>query len=60
MTRDPVRLRPWTAEKVQQLRELAAAGVPLKVIARKLRRTPKAVRHKAKNEGIALAGRKNE
>jgi hypothetical protein len=59
MTRDP-HLHRWTAEEVQQLRELAASRAPARVIASKLRRTLKAIRHKAKNEGIALAGRRNE
>ena len=59
MTRDP-HIRRWTAEELQQLRELAASGAPARVIASKLRRTLKAVRHKAKIEGIALAESKSE
>ena len=53
------RWRPWTAEDVQQLRELAAAGIPAYVIASKLRRTREAILDRARTEGITLvAGRK--
>jgi hypothetical protein len=48
------------AEEVQQLRELAAAETPVNVIARKLKRTLKAVRARAKREGIALAESEGE
>ena len=59
MTRKSLRAL-WTAEELQQLRELAAAGAPTKAIAVKLRRSESAVRHRAKSEGIALARRKSE
>ena len=60
MTRDPLKSPPWTAEEVQQLRELAATGASAKAIALRLRRSAEAVRVKAKIEGIALARRKSE
>ena len=53
----------WTAEDVQQLRELAAACTPTRIIARKLKRTYGTVLVKAKSEGIAvtkIAKRKRE
>ena len=60
MTRGPLHTRRWTAEEVEQLRELATAGTPASVIARKLKRTLKAVRSRAKIEGIRLAESKGE
>ena len=59
MARD-LHMRRWTAGEVQQLRELAAAETPVNVIARKLKRTLKAVRARAKREGIALAKSEGE
>ena len=60
MTREPLHMPRWTAEDVQQLRELAAACTPTRIIARKLKRTPDAIWNRARIEGIALAGRKRE
>jgi hypothetical protein len=60
MTRKPLKPRPWTAEEVQQLRELATAGASASIIAQKLKRTSKAVRAKAKSEDIALPKGKSE
>ena len=60
MARDPRHSPVWTAEEVRKLRELAAAGTPINVIARKLGRTIQAVRHKVKRERIALAGGKGK
>ncbi len=60
MARDSLHSPVWTAEEVQKLRELAAAGTPINVIARKHGRTIQAVRHKAKREGVTLAGSKGE
>ena len=59
MMREP-KMRPWTDEEVQQLRELAAAGTPTNVMTRKLRRSANGVRGKMKNEGIPRAGTKDE
>ena len=60
MMRESLHAPPWTAEDVQQLRELAVAGTPTIVIARKLRRSVRAVRMRAKAEGIRFAGRKRK
>ena len=54
MTRKSLRAPLWTAEELQQLRELAAAGASISAIARKLKRTYGAVLVKAKSEGIAV------
>ena len=59
-TRRSLGARHWTAEEVQQLRELATAGASASIIAQKLKRTSKAVRAKAKSEGIALPKGKSE
>ena len=52
--------RRWTAKELQQLRELAAADTSPHVIARKLKRTFKAIERKAWSEGIALPKSKDE
>ena len=55
MKRESLNEPLWTAEELQQLRELAAAGASISMIAQKLKRTYGAVRIKAKNEAIAVA-----
>ncbi len=55
MARIPGQMRRWTAEEVQQLRELAAAGAAVGVIAWKLKRSAEAIRDRARREGIVLA-----
>lgn len=45
---------PWSSEDVQQLRELAQAGVPSETIAARLRRTHSAIRNKAAMHGISI------
>ncbi len=54
MTRKSLRAPLWTAEELQQLRELAAAGASISAIAQKLKRTYGAVLMKAKSEDIAV------
>ncbi len=54
MKRESLNEPQWTAEELQQLRELAAAGALISAIARKLKRTYGAVLIKAKSEGIAV------
>jgi len=44
----------WSPEDVQQLRELAQAGVSSETIALRLRRTHSAIRNKAAMHGISL------
>ena len=60
MTREPIHRLRWTAEDMQRLRELAAAGTSTRAIARKLKRTIRAVRLRAKSERIALTDSKGE
>ena len=46
----------WMAEELHQLRKLAAARTPARVIAEKLGRPVKGVQKMAQKMGIALAG----
>jgi hypothetical protein len=46
--------KPWSADDVRQLRELARANTPTRVIGLKLGRTADAVQSKAASEGIPL------
>jgi hypothetical protein len=46
--------KPWTRSEVSQLKTLAKRNTPTRVISLKLGRTEKAVRSKAKQEGISL------
>jgi hypothetical protein len=46
--------QPWERTDVQQLRQLAKANTPTRVIGLKLGRTPTAVSQKARAEGILL------
>jgi hypothetical protein len=45
----------WTAEDVQQLRDLAAGNTPVGVISIRLGRSEAAIRSKAQAESISLA-----
>jgi hypothetical protein len=47
--------KPWTAQEVRELRQLAKENTPTRVIGLKLGRTPGAVQSKASQEGISLA-----
>lgn len=47
--------RAWTAEQVQQLRELADGNTPVGVMSIKVGRSQDAIRSKARAEGISLA-----
>lgn len=44
----------WTADDIQQLRQLANQNTPTRVMGIKLGRTPDAVSGKASEEGISL------
>ncbi len=46
--------KPWTAEQVRELRQLARVDTPTRVIGLKLGRTEAAVYTKASEEGISL------
>ncbi|MGW1345134.1 hypothetical protein ACWCOV_29095 [Kribbella sp. NPDC002412] len=47
--------REWTAEDLEQLRELAGGHTPVGVMSVRLSRTEDAIRSKAETEGITLA-----
>lgn len=46
--------KPWTSADVQQLKQLAEANTPTRVVGLKMGRTPEAVQQKASNESISL------
>ena len=46
--------KSWTDEDVEQLRELARANTPTRVIGLKLGRTEDSIQSKAASEGISL------
>jgi len=55
MAKTPVRHNQrWTPDEVRQLRKLARANMPTRVIATKLGRTPASVVTKASDEGVSL------
>jgi hypothetical protein len=45
---------PWTDQDVEQLRDLARANTPTRIIGLKLGRTEDAIQSKAADEGISL------
>ena len=47
--------RSWTADEVEQLRELADGNAPVGVMSIKLGRSQVSIRSKARSEGISLA-----
>ena len=47
--------KPWTPSQVADLKQLARANTPTRVIGLKLGRTEDAVRTKASDEGVSLA-----
>jgi hypothetical protein len=47
--------KEWTAEQVDQLRELAGGNTPVGVMSVKLGRTEDSIRSKAHAEGISLS-----
>ncbi len=47
----------WSVEDLRLLRDLAAAGVPLQLIAARLRRSASSVRNKATMQGVSLRSR---
>ena len=46
--------KPWTSADVQQLKQLAKANTPTRVVGLKMGRTPVAVQQKASSESISL------
>jgi len=47
--------RAWTADQVQELRDLADGNTPVGVMTIKLGRSQDSIRSKARSEGISLA-----
>lgn len=47
--------KPWTAQDVRQLKELAKGNTPTRVIGLKLGRTEAAIYAKVSSEGISLS-----
>lgn len=47
--------KPWTAQDVKQLKQLAKENTPTRVIGLKLGRTEAAVYGKASTEGVSLS-----
>jgi hypothetical protein len=47
--------RAWTADEVEQLRELATGNTPVGVMSIKLGRSQDSIRSRARSEGISLA-----
>lgn len=55
MAKDPKNHgKPWTGADVQQLKHLAGANTPTRVVGLKIGRTPDAVQQKASSEHISL------
>jgi hypothetical protein len=46
--------QPWTEKEVKQLRSLAKANTPTRVISLKMQRPPASIASKAQREGISL------
>jgi uncharacterized protein (DUF2336 family) len=55
-TAKPRKLRAWTKEDVQTLKALAREKTKTSVIARKLKRSVYATRHKASALGVSVGG----
>ncbi|HEY6644825.1 hypothetical protein [Povalibacter sp.] len=50
----------WSSEDIRLLRQLASDGLPLEIIAARLRRSPSAVRNKATMHGVSLRSRADD
>jgi hypothetical protein len=57
VAKKPARRREWSKEDVRELKSLARAKTPARVIGRKLGRTEGAVRQKAYAEGVSFNSR---
>ncbi len=53
----PSRAASWTRHDLRLLRELAAQGCPVEIIAKRLRRTVSSVRNKSQMQGVSLTVR---
>lgn len=47
----------WTPVDIERLKALVARGLDAKIVARRLARTPDAIRRRAKLEGITFTAR---
>lgn len=47
--------QPWTSDEVQKLHLLAKKGMPLKQIAKALKRSEESVKDRAKADGLKIA-----
>jgi hypothetical protein len=50
--------REWTPNDVRELKKHSKSKTPVKAIAKQMKRTPGAVRQKAKNLGISIGHRR--
>lgn len=57
MAKKPAKRREWSKSDVRELKTLARAKTPARVIGRKLGRTEGAVRQKAYAEGVSFNSR---
>jgi hypothetical protein len=57
VAKKPAKRREWSKEDVRELKTLARAKTPARVIGRKLGRTEGAVRQKAYAEGVSFNSR---
>lgn len=46
--------KPWTADQVRDLKDLAKGNTPTRVIGLKMKRTEQSIRSKAQSENISL------
>jgi hypothetical protein len=47
--------QPWTSEEIQKLHTLAKKGMPLKQMAKALKRSEESIKDRAKADGLAIA-----
>lgn len=47
--------QPWTSEEIQKLHSLAKKGMPLKSMAKAMKRSEESIRDRAKLDGLTIA-----
>ena len=47
--------QPWRTDEVQKLHTLAKKGMPLRAIAKALKRSEESVKDRAKQDGLSIA-----
>lgn len=60
MAKKPAKRKEWTKTDVRELKTMAKAKTPARVIGRKLGRTEGAVRQKAYAEGVSFNSRRTK